>query len=130
MSDGFKYWCESQYEETDTEVPKNKKKKKNTMKSESMQSSNKFDMNKAAVECVRRYVLDHLDKSDTVAEFSVYVVWQCYILGDAKWLISTTLPDGMYYEVTYNSVAEEVYLDAYKKFENKQIPLADFMENV
>lgn len=26
-----------------------------------------------------------------------------YILGNAKWLLSTTLPDGMYYEVTYNN---------------------------
>ena len=33
----------------------------------------------------------------------------------------TTLPDGMYYEVTYNGDKKEVYLDAYKKFENKKI---------
>ena len=28
------------------------------------------------------------------------------------------LPDGMYYEVTYNGVKNEAYLDAYKKQEN------------
>lgn len=33
----------------------------------------------------------------------------------------TTLPDGMYYEVTYNGDKKEVYLDAYKKFENQKI---------
>lgn len=36
--------------------------------------------------------------------------------------ISTTLPDGMYYEVTYNKAKDEFYLDAYKKFENRCIP--------
>ena len=35
--------------------------------------------------------------------------------------ISTTLHDGMYYECTYNGDKNEMYLDAYKKFENKKI---------
>lgn len=78
-------------------------------------------MNKKIIEIVRKYVEEHLDKSDAEPEFEVYVVWQCYILGFAKWLISTTLPDGMYYEVTYNKFKHEFYLDAYKKFENKCI---------
>lgn len=68
------------------------------------------------------YVEEHLDKSDPKQEFEVFVVWQCYILGNAKWLLSTTLPDGMYYEVTYNKAKNEFYLDAYKKFENRCIP--------
>lgn len=67
---------------------------------------------------IRKYVLEHLDKSDPIPQFDVFVVWQCYILGNAKWLLSTTLPDGMYYEVTYNKAKDEFYLDAYKKFEN------------
>lgn len=50
--------------------------------------------------------------------FEVFVVWNAYILGNAKALLSTTLPDGMYYEVTYNKAKNEIYLDAYKKFEN------------
>ena len=64
---------------------------------------------------------EHLDNSDPKQEFEVFVVWQCYILGNAKWLLSTTLPDGMYYEVTYNKVKNEFYIDAYKKFENRCI---------
>jgi hypothetical protein len=28
------------------------------------------------------------------------------------------LPDGMYYEITFNGVKDEIYFDAYKKFEN------------
>lgn len=78
-------------------------------------------MNDRVMKIVRDYVLAHLDKSDETPQFDVYVVWQCYILGNAKWLLSTTLTDGMYYEVTYNKAKNEFYLDAYKKFENRCI---------
>lgn len=78
-------------------------------------------MNKKVIEIVRKYVEEHLDKCDAKPKYDVYVVWQCYILGNAKWLLSTTLPDGMYYEVTYNKSKDEFYLDAYKKFENMSI---------
>lgn len=47
----------------------------------------------------------------------------CYILGNEKWLLSSTLNDGMYYEVTYDWLKQEFYLDAYKKFQNYNIPL-------
>ena len=35
--------------------------------------------------------------------------------------LSTTLFDGMYYELTYNGDKKEWYLDAYKKFENRVV---------
>lgn len=38
--------------------------------------------------------------------------------GIAIFLASTSLPDGMYYEVTFNKDKGEIYLDAYKKFDN------------
>ena len=79
-------------------------------------------MNQLVIDIVRDYAFDHLDKSDGVVEFDVFVVWHCYILGNAKWLLSTTLKDGMYYEVTFNKAKNEFYLDAYKKFENRCIP--------
>lgn len=79
-------------------------------------------MNKKVIEIVKKYVYEHLDKSDEcLPDYEVFVVWQCYILGNVKWLLSTTLTDGMYYEVTYNKVKDEFYLDAYKKFENRCI---------
>ena len=81
-------------------------------------------MNQKAIDLVRNYIINHLDKSDEIPEFNVYIVWQCYILGNVKWLISSTLLDGMYYEVTYNKLKDEFYLDAYKKFENQCIPNA------
>ncbi len=74
-----------------------------------------------AIEIVKEYVKEHLDKSDPEVLFDVFMVWKCKILQNWKYLISTTLPDGMYYELTYNGDAKEWYLDAYKKFENKCI---------
>lgn len=78
-------------------------------------------MNEKVKEIVKNYAIEHLDKSDTIPTFGVYIVWQCYILGNVKWLLSTTLLDGMYYEITYNKAKNEFYLDAYKKFENRCI---------
>lgn len=79
---------------------------------------------------MRKYVEEHLDKSDPKQEFEVFVVWQCYILGNAKWLLSTTLPDGMYYEVTYNKVKNEFYLDAYKKKKNLRIVASRMINHI
>ena len=70
---------------------------------------------------VKEYVEEHLDKSDTLPEFEVFVVWSCKTLQNNKALLSTTLFDGMYYELTYNGDKKELYFDAYKKFENKCI---------
>lgn len=72
-----------------------------------------------------KYANDHLDKTDNkqITEDDVYVVWVCKTLQNNKALLSTTLPDGMYYELTYNGCKKELYLDAYKKFENKCIKL-------
>lgn len=70
---------------------------------------------------VAEYTKEHLDKSDGVPEFEVFVVWCCKTLQNNKALLSTTLFDGMYYEVTYNGDSGEFYFDAYKKFENRCI---------
>ena len=47
------------------------------------------------------------------------MVWCCKTLQHNKALLSTTLPDGMYYECTYNGDKDELYFDAYKKKENR-----------
>ena len=70
---------------------------------------------------VRDYTLEYLDKTDDVSEFEVFVVWECKTLQNNKALLSTTLLDGMYYELTYNGDKKELYFDAYKKFENRCI---------
>ena len=83
-------------------------------------------MDDKALKIVRDYIWEHLDKSDELAalnfSFEVYVVWKVKVLQNWKYLISSTLLDGMYYELTYNGDKQEWYLDAYKKFENRVIP--------
>lgn len=74
-----------------------------------------------AIDEVANYIYQHLDKTDPTPAFDVYVVWFCYILGGWKCLVSTTIPDGMYYEVTYDKNKDAIYLDAYKKFDNVEI---------
>ena len=78
-------------------------------------------MDERAIDIVYDYILEHLDKSDPKPDFQVYTVWKSKVLQNWKYLLSSTLYDGMYYELTYNGDKEEWYLDAYKKFENKVI---------
>ena len=89
-----------------------------------------FEFSKNAV---RNYVINHLDKSDTVPNFDVYIVWYCKTLQNFVWycktlqnwkaLLSTTLFDGMYYELTVNGDKDEAYLDVYKKLDNNCIKI-------
>lgn len=79
-------------------------------------------MDNKAFKIVIDYINEHLDKTDKVQTFEVFVVWKCKVLQNLKYLISSTLYDGMYYELTYNGDKKEWYLDAYKKFENQCIP--------
>lgn len=71
-------------------------------------------------ETIQDYVNEHLDKTDNVVIGidDVYVVWFCKTLQNWKALVSTTLSDGMYYEITHNGDNNETYVDAYKKWEN------------
>ena len=76
-------------------------------------------MDKTVIKLVTDYALSHLDKSDKTPEFEVFTVWKCKILQNWKYLVSTTLPDGMYYELTYDGDKNRWYLDTYKKFDNQ-----------
>lgn len=73
---------------------------------------------------VVEYFNGRIDRTDNfkLTVDDVFVVWFCKTLQNWKALISTTVSDGMYYEVTYNGDKCEAYIDAYKKWENKYIP--------
>lgn len=77
-------------------------------------------MDTEAILIVENYAAEHL--ADPDAEFETYIVWKCKALQNWKYLISTSLNDGMYYELTFNGDKKEWYLDAYKKAENRRIP--------
>ena len=51
----------------------------------------------------------------------MYLLFGIAKLQNAKALLSTNVSDGMYYELTYNGDKKELYLDAYKKWENKKV---------
>lgn len=82
-------------------------------------------------ELVAEYANEHLDKSDNkqITVDDVFIVWSCKTLQNNKALASTTLFDGMYYEITYNGDKNEIYFDAYKKWENKCIKIDEEREN-
>lgn len=69
------------------------------------------------------YYNERFDKTDnaSISKDDIYVVWVCKTLQNNKALLSTTLFDGMYFELTYNGDKNEIYLDAYKKWENLKI---------
>lgn len=84
---------------------------------------NEKDFLDVCKEIVCNYTNEHLDKADNkqITTKDVFMVWCCKTLQNNKALLSTTLFDGMYYECTYNGDKNELYFDAYKKWENKCI---------
>lgn len=91
------------------------------MEVERMMTSEKF-LQICANE-VAEYFNRHADVTVGVSikASDVYVVWYCKTLQNHKALLSTPVPDGMYYECTYNGDKNELYLDAYYKLENRCI---------
>ena len=68
---------------------------------------------------VAEYANEHMDKTDgqKITEEDVFIVWMCKTLQNSKALVSTTLPDGMYYELTWIGDKRQLYMEAYKKFQ-------------
>lgn len=72
---------------------------------------------------VVEYFNERVEKTDGVrlSVDDTYVVWFSKTLQNWKALVSTTVPDGMYYELTHDGDKKVTYLDAYKKFDNVAI---------
>lgn len=83
------------------------------------------------LELCKKTILDYFnnrtDKTDKfeITEKDIFIVWSVKVLQNNKALVSTTVSDGMYYELTYNGDKKELYLDAYKKWENKCIKVEE-----
>lgn len=86
---------------------------------------NEKDFVRLCKKAIVKYANAHIDKTDgkQITEDDVFIVWMCKALQNNKALASTTLFDGMYYELTYNGDKKELYMDAYKKWENICISL-------
>ena len=82
---------------------------------------------KLCKETIVNYFNENVEKTDNkkIIEEDVFIVWSCKTLQNNKALVSTTVSDGMYYELTYNGDKKELYLDAYKKWENKCIKIEE-----
>lgn len=82
------------------------------------------DMMTKARSIVVQYFNTHTDVTNNfnLNIEDVYVVWFSKTLQNWKALVSTNVPDGMYYEVTYDGDMKRAYLDVYKKWANVVIP--------
>lgn len=76
-------------------------------------------------EAIVEYFNTHVDSTDNkkITVNDVYIVWMCKTLQNNKAIASTTIPDGMIYEVTYNGDKHEAYVDVYKKWQNYAIAM-------
>lgn len=84
----------------------------------------------------KRYVMEYYNSNlDQLSDCNkcitiddVFVVWFCKTLENWKALVSTTVSDGMYYEVTHNGAKEETYIDCYHR--TNQVVIPDFIDRV
>ena len=83
-----------------------------------MQNKDFVEKAKQAVVAYFNSQADSTDKNGRITADEVYVVWLVKALQNNKALLSTSVPDGMYYEFTWNGDKNEGYLDAYKKWKN------------
>lgn len=90
--------------------------------------------NKEFVELCKAYIvgftntrmnLNSINPPVNITVDDVYVVWLNRTLQNNKALLSTTISDGMYYEVTYNGDKNELYFDAYKHVVNREFKLGN-----
>lgn len=68
-----------------------------------------------------RCIAPSRERSLALTKLDVFIVWFSKTLQNWKALVSTTVSDGMYYEITHNGDKGETYLDTYKKWDNQCI---------
>ena len=77
-------------------------------------------MQEKAKQIVADYFNKHVDVTGNkkITSADVFIVWFSKTLQNWKALVSTTVNDGMYYEITHDGDKDETYVDVYKKWEN------------
>ena len=77
-------------------------------------------MQEKAKQIVADYFNKHVDVTGNkkITSADVFIVWFSKTLQNWKALVSTTVNDGMYYEITHNGDKDETYVDVYKKRDN------------
>ena len=77
-------------------------------------------MQERARQIITDYFNQHVDTTDGVqiSIDDVYIVWFSKTLQNWKALVSTTIPDGKYYEVTHDGDKGRTYVDVYVKLAN------------
>ena len=78
-------------------------------------------MDKKFNEEARKIIAKYLDCNVD----DVYCVWSCKTLQHIKGLFSSDVDSAkcLYWEVTYNGIKKELYIDRYHKEENKAIKI-------
>lgn len=73
---------------------------------------------------VARYYNENRANEEEISEITlkeVHIVWFAKTLKNWKALVTTDVPDNVYYEITYNGQAKITYVDVYKKTKNYAI---------
>ena len=86
-----------------------------------------MDLNDKFIDRAKEVVVNYYNEQHSYAKITndnVFIVWFCKTLQNWKALVGTTIPEGKYYEVTYNGDKHEAYLDIYQKLSN--ICVSDF----
>lgn len=61
----------------------------------------------------------HQKYQTDVSTEDIHIVWFVKTLGNWKGLAISPMPDGAYFEVTYNASKDEVYVDSYLKVDHQ-----------
>lgn len=73
---------------------------------------------------ILKYYIEKLNFAE-ISKEKVYTVWLTKVLQNNKGLFSTTIPDGRYFEITYNGDKDEFYFDAYIKELNMAVKISE-----
>lgn len=90
------------------------------------EGENNMDYEKFIANC-KELIIKYYEKEyhRVISSTDVYVVWMVKVLQNNKALLSTNIPDTMYYEITYDGEKKRVYFDAYVKKTNKAEKIDD-----